>query len=80
MAVKRIYTKNHCFKIGAPSNDGAVVIEMHEMGHSMPNIRAVEKQLGPRGDSQNWTPFRKIPAATPFSLQENKGNALLGTC
>ena len=39
--------------------------------------RAVERHLGPRGDSQNWTPFRKFPVATPFSFPKINGNALL---
>ena len=38
--------------------------------------RAVARQLGPRGHSQNWTPLRKFLVATPFSFKENKGNAL----
>ena len=41
--------------------------------------RVVERQLWPRGDSQNWTHLRKFPVATPFSHLENKGNAFLGT-
>ena len=35
---------------------------LNERGRS----RAVESQLGPRGDSQNWTPLRKFSCGHAF--------------